>query len=96
MKEKTAKFIKQLDGTWTGDARLYKVEPPMEDYSGNKYDYVIVSATYAPFSGPETYIFPANEEGDVLSWEEMEGSFKGEEDHEQALNEAGYALLKYH
>ena len=55
-------------------------------------DYVIVSAVLAPYSGPETYIFPAAEDGRALSMLEMSGSFKGALDHAQALANAGYLI----
>ena len=55
-------------------------------------DYVIVSAVMAPYSGPETYIFPADEDGRALSMLEMSGSFKGALDHAQALANAGYLI----
>jgi len=81
---KTATFVKNLDN-FTGDARLYKLDPPMD---GNQY--VVVSATIVPFSGPETCIFPSNEDGKVTSWGELYGSFRGGLDHQQALENAGY------
>lgn len=82
----TAMFVKKLEG-FTGDARLYKVSPPLE---GNAY--VVVSATVAAFSGAETYIFPGNEKGEVVEWGELEGSFRGALDHEKALANAGYMI----
>lgn len=46
------------------------------------------------FSGPETYIFPANEDGKVVHWAELEGSFRGGLDHERALRNAGFEVAK--
>jgi len=86
----TARFIKTVPGT--GDARLYELSEPLEGY-GDKYTYVVVSATIAPYSGPETYIFGANKDGDVLDWGELEGSFQGALDHAEALSGAGYDIL---
>ena len=90
---KTATFIKQLDG-FNGDARLFKLNPPINesywDEVPKSHEYVIVSAVRAMFSGPETYIFPANENGEVTSFGELPGSFRGGLDHEEALNNAGY------
>lgn len=86
---KTAKFLRGLD--WTGDARVYHLSEPHEGAS-----LVIVSATDAPFSGPETYLFPATEEslekGDPSSWGELGGSFRGRKDHAEALRNAGYEV----
>ena len=77
---------------FNGDARLYKVAPPMEYGDGLTTEFVIVSASNVPWSGPETYIFPADDEGKILNWGELEGSFKGELNHETALEYAGYEV----
>lgn len=55
-------------------------------------EYVIVSAANVYFSGPETYIFPADEEGKIVDWGELEGSYKGGPSHERALRNAGYEV----
>lgn len=94
---KTATYIKTLDG-FKGEARLYAVAPPIEERNWDDeveatHDYVIVSGVYAMFSGPETYIFPADAEGNITSWLQLDGSFQGEIDHEQALSNAGYTVL---
>ena len=93
--KRTAKFIKELDG-WTGEARLYKVTPPTkydELEEGETTDFVVVSATFAAFSGSETYIFPSDSEGNVLDWGELPGSFRGEHNHKRALINAGYSVI---
>jgi hypothetical protein len=83
------------------DQKLYKLDPPMEyeRYSDEteKYEkltteYVIVSAVMATFNGPETYIFPADANGNIITWGELDGSFTGALDHEQALRNAGYIV----
>jgi hypothetical protein len=78
--------VKEISG-WTGDAALYRLDEPHEGA-----DHVIVSATVAMLSGPETYIFPASAEGEVTDWGELEGSFRGGLDHAEALRRAGYQL----
>jgi hypothetical protein len=88
----TATFVRRLTG-WTGDARLYRVEPPLEGYA-----LVVVSATVVPFSGPETYIFGAKPDAETASdvvadWGELAGSYRGGLDHETALGNAGYSLV---
>lgn len=85
----TAKLIKKLNG-WLGDARLYKLSEHIEE-NDIKTKYVIVSATHA-CSGPETYIFPADLEGEILDWGELSGSFRGGLDHESALEGAGFTI----
>jgi hypothetical protein len=77
----------------TGDARLYRLSAPLTDDAGNPTEYVIVSATFALYSGPETYIFPANADGKVTNWGELPGSFQGCLDHEAALGGAGYTVV---
>ena len=89
-----ATLVRKLDG-FTGDARLYRVDPPLadepwDDEEPTKYEYVIVSAAMAMFSGPETYIFGADENGEVVDWGELPGSFRGGLDHAAALKGAGY------
>ncbi len=100
---KSAKFIKKCD--WgTGDARLYELSEPVEydkpwdeeDPPAKMTKYIAVSAANVPFSGPETYIFPADENGEVLKWGELDGSFKGDMDHIKALMRAGFELEDNH
>lgn len=87
--KKTAVLVKSGLNGFTGFASLYKLSPPLD---GN--DFVIVSATDAMFSGPETYLFPGNEQGEVTDWGELEGSFRGGLSHKEALRNAGYAITK--
>ncbi len=82
---KKATLVKTLDG-FRGDARLYRVDPPLE---GN--EFVVVSAVFA-YSGPETYIFPSDADGEIVSWSELEGSLYDCVDHIKALNSAGYLV----
>lgn len=97
MGKKTAKFVEKVNG-WTGDARVYKLSQPLEGY-----DHVIVSATMAPFSGPETYIFGAKKDDKpdtkenlwkCADWGELDGSFQGDLDHVAALEGAGYEVVE--
>ena len=82
---KTAEKIKNLKD-FNGQAALYKLSEPLE---GNTY--VIVSAVTA-YSGLETYIFPASDDGKVIDWRELEGSFRGDLNHSEALEGAGYKV----
>ena len=92
-------------GKWQGKARWFRLDPPLKDvrYSWDSdeepdeevlYEYVIVSAVNAMFSGPEAYIFPADDKGQIRSWGELEGSTRGTLSHEQALAEAGYEVAR--
>lgn len=95
---KTATFLRDVSeqNHARGVQRLYAVVPPVsvEDQGGvvTEYDHVIVSAVDVIFTGPETYIFPATPAGEVADWLELEGSFRGALDHEEALTNAGYAI----
>jgi len=93
----TATFIKSMGAEFTGNARLYKLDPPMsiKDWDGEetgKTEFVVVSGAYAMFSGNETLIFPSDENGKVTDWGDLPGSFRGAIDHEKALTGAGYTL----
>jgi len=93
----TATLIRKNLPEFKGDARLYKLDPPMlgdDRYTiEEEYEYVIVSAVLNLGFPPETYIFPADSDGGILDWGELDGSFKGALDHERALNGAGYQIV---
>ncbi len=84
MGKKTATFIKKIDND-TSDQKLYKMNPPLDGC-----EYVVVSGVNAMGTGPETYIFGADSKGKIRDWDELDGSFRGSIDHEQALQDAGY------
>lgn len=89
---KTARKIKDLAG-FTGAAALYELSDFIEvEGTDEIFSHVVVSATVAPYTGPETYIFPANADGKVEDWGELPGSYRGGLDHEQALRNAGYEI----
>jgi hypothetical protein len=100
METKIATLIKDCSEHFWREAKLYRVSPPVEyriSYSDNDSpaklaQYVIVSSTDVPFSGPETYIFPSDAEGNVLNWTELEGSYRGGLDIEKALSYAGFEI----
>lgn len=98
---KTAKFVKDCEG-FTGSAKLYELSEPIEydkpwdeedTTPAKKTKFVVVSATHAMFSGAETYIFPANENGEVTDWGELEGSYRGGLSHAVALEGAGFSVM---
>lgn len=85
----TAVFIKKLKkDNWDGDARLYRLSPPLETH-----EYVAVSATSVAYSGLETYIFGCDKDGESVKFTELIGSFKGALDHKRALEGAGYIVI---
>jgi len=83
----------------------YKLNPPLEvsgaaEAALTLISYVVVSAV-VPFADlgfndlkPETLIFAANEEGKIVDFMDLEGSYRGGLDHEQALQNAGYTVVK--
>ena len=77
------------------EQRHYQLEPPVTctdpwDESERTIKYVVVSATFAEFTGPETYIFEADKDGEITNWVELDGSFQGEKNHNRALANIGY------
>lgn len=100
----TAIKIKDLTG-FRGQASLYKLSRPIpaqytfdDEKEGTKLvettEYVVVSAAVFPYSGPETSIFPSNEEGVITSWGELNGSYRGGLDHYKALIRAGFFVVE--
>jgi hypothetical protein len=86
-----AKRIKDVSGNFRGSAQLWKFDPPLEN---GEFEYAIVSGISAPHDTgvPETFIFGCNEEGEVATWLELEGSFQGEVNHVKAIENAGYIV----
>lgn len=102
VKDKTAKFIKQLE-SFRGDAALYELSEPVlyprwthDDEQKNKTKWVVVSALDSAFDTgiSECYIFPAADNGEIADWGELEGSERGTNNHHQVLASAGYELTK--
>ncbi len=82
---------------WTGDARIYRLSSPIKYYDWRaekekQSSYVVVSATIAPYSGPETFIFACNKKGEVKNFSELNGSFRGDLCHASALEGAGFKI----
>ena len=84
----SATNVMDLHG-FAGTAILWKLQPPMDTRQGET-EYVITSAAVVRFTGPETYIFPATDSGEVTDWVELSGSYRGGFDHKEALRRAGY------
>lgn len=88
---KSARYVRDIKG-WTGDASVYELSEPLDGFS-----LVIVSATHAYVTGPETYIFGATveslEQNSAEDYSELEGSYRGGLSHRAALLGAGYEVL---
>lgn len=87
---KTATRMTGLDRTSGSGAevRCYRLSEPLDGH-----ETVAVSAVVAPFSGPETYIFPCDEAGRITAWGELDGSYRGGLSHVAALEGAGYLVV---
>lgn len=81
MNEKIAIKIKDV----SDNQILWEVLPRIE---GHKY--VITSTSNVQFSGPETYMFPANEKGTIIDWCELPASYRGDLNHEKCFEDIGY------
>lgn len=86
-----------------GHQALYELVPPLansewdndaEDFIERLHRFVVVSAADVPYSGPETYLFPADETGEITSYGELPGSLRGVLDHDAALARAGYTVIR--
>lgn len=90
----TALFIKDLEPKDRSDQRLYLLDPPLAHYDPDRKaaEYVVVSACLVE-GAPETYIFAADESGEITNWCEMSGSCKGTLQHSVALARAGYSII---
>lgn len=84
----TAQFISERISDSGAIQRVYSLSEPLKGHSR-----VVVSAVVALFSGPEVLIFPADEDGRVREWGELDGQ-RGHLDHGQALRAAGYEVTK--
>jgi hypothetical protein len=93
---KGAKIVKRDLPGFRGIAHLWELDEPVEygwDYEEgeekNTTRFVVTSAVDVPMlfgiGGDETYIFPADAEGNVLDWGELPGSYRGGSDHERAI-----------
>lgn len=93
-----ALFLKDVsrDSSSGATQRLYRLDPPLKPCGASAdepgYVYVVVLAVITPYSGAETYIFPADEEGNITSFLELPGSYGGGLDHDNALKYSGYLV----
>lgn len=92
-------FVRNRTENHVAEQRVYRCDPPMprgEDFDGATKEpaaFVVVSKVVVPFSGPETYIFASDADGDISDFMELPGSMRGEHTHEVVLAEAGYEVV---
>jgi hypothetical protein len=80
----TATLVRRLGGSYSGDARLYRLDPP---FAGHRY---VIASAVTEFV-VETLVFPADESGEVTDWGDIAG-VRGETDHAAALADLGYEV----
>jgi hypothetical protein len=92
--KKVARFVMDVSGRFSGRAELYRLSHVLRDEDRKSSGrYVVVSAVSVAFTGPETYIFPADETGAVRDWGELPGSYRGGLSIQEALERAGYVVV---
>lgn len=100
---KKAHKIKDVSDQFTGEAFVYRCDPPL-----NNYQYIVASATDLYHINPtiettrrlpldisqyETYIFGCDKFGKVSCWSEQKGSATGIYNCDEALKNAGYEVI---
>ena len=89
-----ATFVSSRVSHAGADQRIYRLSQAIPYGYGDKRSttrYIVVSAVGEDglFQQAETYIFPASENGTILNFLELPGSFQGDTDHERALTNMG-------
>jgi DNA repair protein RadC len=76
------------------DAWVYRLSSSIRfEIRGQQEETTFVVVTSVRMDGEEqTLIYPSDEAGDVLSYNELPGSYSGGSDHEKAIRGAGWAL----
>lgn len=80
---RTARKIKDVNDRQI----LWEVLPRID---GHKY--VITSVSNVQFTGPETYMFAADEKGNIINWGELPGSYRGELNHQKCFENLDYKI----
>ena len=96
---KLAKHHMPFDGVGISQA-IYYLYPPLEyqlyqrgEYTTDTTEYVLISTSTA--CGMETYIFPADRDGKVTDWGELDHSCKDYVSGEEMLKRMGYTLTDH-
>ena len=92
----TAQLLKDNLPGYNGHAALYRVNPPLKGWDGDDSYSLVVLSTAEGLDGHETYIFPADENGQVTDWLELQGSQRDVTSHQQVLEDAGYVVVNEH
>lgn len=99
MGEIKATFVKDMSNKFSGTAMLWELSEPIgyrhnwDDGEPTEFtDHVVTSAAITSLAGPETYVFPADQDGNILDWGEIAGSFRGGLDHHEAIRRSGWSI----
>lgn len=71
-----AEFIREVYRDKCGHRKLWKVGD----------DFIMTSAFYTTDHGLETFVFRAKPDGEIVDFEDLEGSFIGDLDHQRAID----------
>lgn len=100
MSHKIAQKFDTKPEQFLGIAFFYKLSEPVEyyDYDGadtilKETKFVCVSQVNAFGTGYETFIFPADESGEVVSWGELRGSRRGYISPDALMSELGWEVI---
>lgn len=77
-------FVKDVTRT----RKLWRVSSPFS-YTGHDDTYTgeyVITSAVSVLGKPETYIFPADKNGNIVGWSELCGSFKGDLNHQKAID----------
>lgn len=89
----TAQLLKDNLPGYNGHAALYRVNPPLKGWDGDDSYSLVVLSTAEVLGRHETYIFPADKDGQVTDWLELQGSQKDVTSHQQIFANAGYTVV---
>lgn len=82
------KKLDQADANIKGREQiLFRMEPP---YLG--HEYIVASAANVPYSGAEVYLFPADRDGEITDWVNLDGSERGTLNIDRVLHKIGYEI----
>jgi hypothetical protein len=100
----TIRKIKDIAGV--GKASLYQLSESVmfeasivgyDDYQYQTTNHIVISGINANpdmfAQRPETLIFAANEEGEILSWIDLDGGIVGINSHEEVIRRNGWELI---
>ncbi len=88
---KVATFLDNFSDDFVGTAYFYRIKPKIkwydEDNRVHVTSFIVVSSTSS-----ETFIFPANKKGQILSWEQLDGSVNEPIYPHRLLENLGYKI----